>query len=314
MTILMPQIAARIFNVPLMIDAGKAAAIMAGIGGRVVENGVVLDDVETINHVAFQNGQPSMGRVGDPLGRAYEAAGEASRMVMTIDNIAVIPIEGTLVHKGKFLGQSSGETSYEGLQARIGRARRMYRSGQIKGAVFEVDSFGGEVAGAFDTSDMIFAMSAEMPTLAILTDHAFSAGYLLASAARQIVLPETGGAGSIGVIAMHADFSQKLEKQGIKVTVLSSGARKADGHPALPLSAAAMADTQASIDRGRDLFAEKVAAYRGARLTKGMALSTEARTYRGQDAVDAGLADGVMRPTDAFDEFVSAVNQGRKPA
>jgi signal peptide peptidase SppA len=310
MTILLPHVAARIFNVPLMIDAAKAAAIMAGIGGRVVDDGILIEDVEPIDHVAFQNGRPSMGIVGDPLGRAYEAEGLGARMLMTIDQVAIIPVEGTLVHKGKFLGRSSGETSYEGLQARVARARR---DRSVKAVVFEVDSFGGEVAGAFDTADMIAQLSAEKPTLAILTDFAFSAGYLLASAARQIVMPQTGGAGSIGVITMHADFSQKLEKQGIKVTVLSSGARKADGHPALPLAAEVMADIQASLDRGRDLFAEKVANYRGSRLTKQAALATEARAFRGQDAVDAGLADGIMRPTDAFDEFVSAVHQGRRP-
>jgi transposase len=65
--------------------------------------------------------------------------------------------------------------------------------------VFEVDSLGGELAGAFETADLIARLSAEKPTLAILTDHALSAGYLLASAARQIIMPEHGRAGSIGV-------------------------------------------------------------------------------------------------------------------
>lgn len=309
MTILLPHVAARVFNVPLMIDAGKAAAFLAGFGGRIVEDGVVLDGVMPVDHVAFANGRPTMGRVGDPLGRAYEAEGQGHRMLMTIDRVAVIPVEGTLVHKGKFLGQSSGETSYEGLQARVGRAGRAFRNGAIKGAVFEVDSFGGEVAGAFDTADMIAELSALMPTLAILTDFAFSAGYLLASAARQIVMPETGGAGSIGVITMHADFSAQLEKKGIKVTVLSSGARKADGHPALPLSADVAADVQARLDHGRDLFAAAVGRYRGNRLTKDAALATEARAFNGQDAVDAGLVDGIARPNDAFNEFVTAVNR-----
>jgi len=48
-----------------------------------------------------------------------------------------------------------------------------------KGVVFEVDSFGGE----------------------LLTDHTLSAAYLLASAARQIIIPEYGRAGSIGALA-----------------------------------------------------------------------------------------------------------------
>ena len=70
-----------------------------------------------------------------------------------------------------------------------------------KGVVFEVDSFGGELAGAFETTDLIARLSAEKPTLAILTDHTLSAAYLLASAARQIIIPEYGRAGSIGALA-----------------------------------------------------------------------------------------------------------------
>ena len=70
-----------------------------------------------------------------------------------------------------------------------------------KGVVFEVDSFGGELAGAFETTDLIARLSAEKPTLAILTNHTLAAAYLLASAARQIIIPEHGRAGSIGALA-----------------------------------------------------------------------------------------------------------------
>jgi signal peptide peptidase SppA len=302
MTILMPRIASRIFDTPLMMDAGKAAAILTGLGGRFVEGGVAINDVEAVQHIAFSGGRPSMGRLGDPLGSRYEASGNGHRLLAMVGSIGVIPIEGTLVHKGAYLGESSGETSYEGIQAQVQRARR---DPSVRAVVFEVDSYGGEVAGAFDTADMIAELSAEKPTIAILTDFAYSAGYLMASAARQIVMPETGGAGSIGVIALHADFSAQLEKKGVKVTVISAGARKADGHPAAPLSAAALTLAQASVDATRDIFATAVARYRGQRLSKAAALATEATTYRGNAAVAAGLADGVGHPSEMFDRFVS---------
>jgi signal peptide peptidase SppA len=302
MAILLPHIAARIFDTPLMIDAGKAASIIVGIGGRLVDGGMMIEDVEQIQHVAFSGGRPSMGSLGDPLGNQIEANGNGHQMLMKIGSTAIIPIEGTLVHKGKWLGTSSGETSYEGLQAQVQRARR---DPSVQAVVFEVDSYGGEVSGAFDTAAMIAQLSAEKPTLAILTDFAYSAGYLLASATRQIVLPETGGVGSIGVIALHADFSAQLEKKGIKVTVISSGAHKADGHPAAPISAGVLARAQASVDATRDLFAAAVGQYRGGRLDKAAALKTEAMTYRGKDAIAARLADGVGRPSEMFDRFVS---------
>jgi signal peptide peptidase SppA len=307
--ILAPHIASRIFDVPLMIDAGKAAAILRGIGGRIVDGGMFLDAVDEVEHTAFSGGRPSMGRLGDQLGRRLEAAGRGDQILQKHGSVAVLAVEGTLIHKGKFLGASSGETSYEGLQTQISRATR---DPSVLGAVVEVDTFGGEVAGVFDTAAMLAQLSALKPTLAILTDHALSAGYLLASAARQIIMPETGRAGSIGVIMLHADYSAQLEKRGVKVTVLASGAHKADGNSFEPLAAETAARIRADLDTARDLFAAAVAQHRGARLTKAKALATEAQHYRGEDAVAAGLVDAVMRPTDAFDAFVSAIHNGRK--
>lgn len=308
MTILMPHIASRMFNTPLMIDAGKLAAILIGLGARVVDGGVELEDVAAIEHSAFAEGRPSeqLGSLGDKLGRAYVAEGYGDYIFDRIGATAIIPIEGTLIHKGAFLGKSSGRTSYEGLQTRIAAVRR---DRTVRGVVFEVDSFGGEVAGAFDTAEMIAELSAEKPTLAIVNDFAFSAGYLMAAPARQIVMSGTGGAGSIGVVTMHLDHSQRLERAGTKVTVIASGKHKADGHPFGELAADVGAKLQARVDMMRDQFAAAVGDFRRGRLTKAAALATEADVFYGADAVKAGLADAVARPSEAFSQFVSLIGR-----
>jgi len=305
MNLLMPHVSSRLFGVPLIVDAGKAAAIIAGLGGRISGVDMEIEGVEAINHVAFSGGRPShsLGVLGDRLGQRYEQNGQGSDLLPRIGSVGVIGVEGTLVHKGKFVGSSSGETSYEGITA---QAFRALRDPSIKAAVYEVDSFGGEAAGAFDAADTLFELSQKKPTIAILTDFALSGGYLLASTARQIVIPETGAAGSIGVIELHADLSQKLASQGVKVTVISSGAHKADGHPASPLSPEVLSKMQADLDKSRELFASAVGRYRGSRLDKSAALATEADSYRGADAVAAGLADVVARPSEAFNAFLSA--------
>lgn len=308
MTLIMPQIAARMFGEPLLIDPGKLSAILIGLGGRIVDGGIVLVGVDPIDHMAFEHGRPSreaLGVLGDPLGRAIEQEGYGSRIVPRIGNVGVIPIEGTLVHKGKYLGKSSGQTSYEGIQTRVARAAR---DPEIKAVVFEVDSYGGEAAGAFETAAAIHKLSQIKPTLSILTESAYSAGYLLASAARQIVMPQTGGAGHIGAISMHADFSKKLENDGIKVSLIASGAHKADGHPAQPLGDEVRARMQAGVDRSRDVFAAAVGMQRGQRLDKAAALATEAQTYKGEAAIDAGLVDGIMNSSEAFDAFLAKFN------
>lgn len=305
MSILRTELAGRIFNTTLLMDGPKALTILAAIGGRIVEGGVVLpENFVAVDHVAFDPERTSMGRIGDRLGRAIDQRGGTPYDV--IENIAIIPIEGTLVHKGGYIGSSSGRTSYQGLQTQVVRAARDDR---IKGVVFEVDSFGGEAAGAFETSDMIAQLSALKPTLSILTDFAFSAGYLMASAARQVVMPENGGAGSIGAVSMHADISGKLEKDGVKVTVLAAGTRKADGNPFGPLPPEVAERSLARLEAGRQTFAAAVGRYRGKRFTKEQALATEADSYTGKEAVGLGLADALGPGNEAFDLFIREVNR-----
>lgn len=301
---LMPRMAGRIFGRPLLVDEGKALDILAGIGARIVDGSIVIDGsgVPPAGHTAFQSGR--LGVVGDRLGLAYDSFNAAPFDM--IGGVAVIPVEGTLIHKGAFVGSQSGETSYQGLQTQI---RRAAARSDVKGVVFEIDSFGGEASGAFETANEIAALSAIKPTLAILTDFALSAGYLLASAARQIVMPEFGEAGSIGAIIMHADLSRKLANEGVQITIISAGKYKADGHPALPLSEKLRADMQASTDAMREKFATAVSRYRGRRLSFDAAIATEADIFKGRDAKARGLVDGIGAPNDMFAAFVDAISR-----
>ena len=301
----LPHIASRALNAPLLIHPQKAAAIAIGLGARVTGSEIEFaGPVDSVAHVAFGNGRPSMGILGDRLGRAFDR--RAQKPYDMVGSVAVIPVEGTLVHKGAWVESDSGETSYQGLQTQVARA---IADPGVKGVVFEVDSFGGEVAGAFETAGMIHALSQAKPTIAILTDHAYSAGYLMASAARQIVIPETGGAGSIGVITMHVDMSAALEQRGMKVTILAAGEHKADGNPYEPLPDDVAAKIRERLQAARQLFADTVGKFRGKRFSSAAAMATEARDYVGAEAVKAGLVDAMGSPLEAYQAFVSTLNR-----
>lgn len=291
-------LAGRMFNAPLMYAPEKSIAVARELGPRILGAPVAFSsEMLPFHHM------PKAGIVDDEIGRVYDSVGQLPFPV--INGVAVIEVSGTLVHKGTFTGAQSGVTSYEGLQAQITRAQA---SPTVKGVVFDIDCFGGEVSGAFETAQMIASLSASKPTIAILTDFALSAAYLLASQTRQIILPEFGQAGSIGVIIMHADYSQMMRGSGVGITIISSGAHKADGNPYEPLAPDVQQKLQATIDTMRDKFATVVGAGRGKRLSKAQALATEANTYMGQDAVSNGLADAISSPTEAFAAFVAAVN------
>ena len=296
------RIAARAFNTPLLIEPSKAMAFLSGLGPRILGRRVeIAEEYGALQSTAVPPVRASTltgGMLDD-----YRQHGEAPYPV--VGGIAVIEISGVLIHRGGWIGQSSGQTSYEGIAAQIEAAAG---DPAVRGLALEIDSFGGEVAGVFDLADRIRAVRATKPVWAFVAEHAFSAGYALASQADRILLPRTGALGSIGVVVMHADLSGQLSDAGVTVTLIHSGAHKVDGNPYAPLPDPVRARIQGEIDSIRTLFAQTVAAGRGHRLTAEAALATEAECYRGAEAVVAGLADDVSDPASAFAAFAAALN------
>ncbi|MEA5162621.1 S49 family peptidase, partial [Cereibacter johrii] len=141
------------------------------------------------------------------------------------------------------------------------------------------------------------------PVRAFVAEAALSAAYAIASQAERIVLPRTGAVGSIGVLLVHADFSQAMADRGVAVTLIHAGRHKVDGNPYEALPEGVRADLQARVEASRALFAETVAAGRGARLSRQQALATEAQVLDGAAAVAAGLADEVSDLRSAFAAF-----------
>ncbi|WP_043700164.1 S49 family peptidase [Yoonia vestfoldensis] len=302
------QIAQRAFNTPLMVDPAKALAFLSGLGPRITGQEITFQGLE--GEAADQTA-PSLpvraSLFGNDLAQRHQRNG--SQPFAMIDGIAVIEIAGTLVHRGSWIGQSSGLTSYEGIAAQLLAA---LADPGVRGIALDIDSFGGEVAGAFDLADRIRAARAQKPVHAFVAEHALSAGYVLASQADRIILPRTGAVGSIGVVALHTDMSGALDQKGIAVTLIHAGVHKIDANPYQPLPEAVHDQMQRELEVVRFLFAETVAAGRGDRLSHAAALATEAAVFRGADAIAAGLADELADPVTAFHAF-SAAPRGTTP-
>ncbi len=302
------QIAQRAFNTPLMVDPAKALAFLSGLGPRITGQDITFLGVETDATDQTAAALPARASLfGNDLAQRHQRNG--SQPYAVVDGIAVIEIAGTLVHRGAWIGQSSGLTSYEGIAAQIGAA---ISDSAVRGIALDIDSFGGEVAGAFDLADRIRAARARKPVQAFVAEHALSAGYVLASQADRIILPRTGAVGSIGVVALHTDMSGALDQKGIAVTLIHAGVHKIDANPYQPLPEAVGDQMQRELEVVRFLFAETVAAGRGDRLSHAAALATEAAVLRGADAIAAGLADELADPVTAFRAFAAA-SHGTNP-
>jgi capsid assembly protease len=291
------RIAARAFNTPLLVEPNKAMAFLSGLGPRILGRRVEMPGaIDAPDNIPAPPARASI--LAGNLAERLQQHGDTPYPV--VDGIAVIEIAGVLIHRGGWIGQSSGQTSYEGIAAQIEAAAH---DPSVRGIALEIDSFGGEVAGVFDLADRIRTIGGSKPVWAFVAEHAFSAGYALASQADRILLPRTGALGSIGVVVLHADMSGQLDQDGVRVTLIHSGRHKVDGNPYEPLPEGVRDDIQREIDVLRFLFAETVAAGRAGRLSQEAALATEAATYRGADAVAAGLADEVTDLARGFAAF-----------
>ncbi len=206
------------------------------------------------------------------------------------EGVAVIQVHGVLTYRGDdIFSWLFGGITYDDIRAQF---RSALSDPVVKAIIFDIDSPGGEAAGAFDLVDEIYQARGTKPIYAVANETAYSSAYAIASAADMIYVPRTGGMGSIGVIAMHVDQSTWDENTGVKYTPIFAGAHKNDFTPHEPLSAEAKAAGQAMVDEVYDIFVKTVARNRG--MTPADVRSTEAALYQGKNAVDAGLADAVM--------------------
>ncbi|HGO6081306.1 serine peptidase [Burkholderia aenigmatica] len=283
-----PHLATRLFNVPIAITPHKAEIVMAALADRLGITQLFRPD----GHVIALAGGGAQAFLSD-----MDAEDEPvdMRPYEVWEGIARIPIQGTLVHKLGTLHPWSGMTGYDGIRALLSLAME---DPEVRAIVLDIDSPGGEVAGCFDLTDSIYEARGQKPIWSILTESAYSAAYAIASATDKIIVPRTGGTGSVGVICMHVDFSKALSQAGIDVTLIHYGDRKADGNEYSPLSKDARARVQADVDTMGELFVETVARNRS--LTAARVRSTQAGTFLGAAGVEVGFADAVMAPDEAL--------------
>lgn len=287
-----PRLATRLYNTALMLTPSKA---------------------EVIEKVfrAHEEGRASL--LSPPL--AAEARGDLAApgvvrtdagYYRTADGIALIPVIGTLVQRGDSLDAASGLTGYNRI---AGQLQAAIDDPRVNAVLLEIDSPGGEANGAFDLAAKIRAANTVKPVWASANEQAFSAAYLIASAAERIAVPESGMVGSIGVVMMHVDQSAKDAKAGVTYTPIFAGDRKVDFSPHAPLSDAALTLAQEEVNRVYDLFVNAVVSGRG--IDAAAVKKTQANLLHPQAALDAGLIDAVQSFDATMADLVAEVQSIR---
>ncbi|MDP1526418.1 MAG: S49 family peptidase [Rhodocyclaceae bacterium] len=281
----MTYLASRLLGTPLLIHRPKLDVILSVVGQRIGMADV--PPMPAMDMTAFQ--------------RPVAAAAP--------EGIAVIPIHGSLVKRALGMEAASGLTSYSEIATMLEAA---IADPQVAGILLDIDSPGGEASGSFELARRVREVAAVKPVWAVANDAAYSAAYAIAASAQRLFVTETGGVGSIGVIALHVDQSVKDANAGYRFTAITAGAHKNDYSPHEPLSDAARTELQGEVDRLYAIFTEHVAAMRG--LDAGAVRATEAGLYFGSNAVGQGLADGVQTLETTLSEFHQFINALNRPS
>lgn len=294
----LPHIISQATNAPLLLEPAYARVFFCALGR---ESG--------IDSLQIPQNQESLDQAGMGLVTGSYMSGDKprARFYQVVSGIAVLPVSGTLVHKLGGMRPFSGMTGYDGITARLQQAMD---DPEVKGVLLDIDSPGGQAAGAFDCADMIYRLGQQKPIWALMNDMACSGAMLLASACSRRLVTQTARIGSVGVVMAHASYAGKLEQEGVEITLLYSGKHKTDLNPYQALPDDVRTDYQQKMDDTRQMFSEKVAQYTG--LSVDAVMATEAAIYDGQAGIDVGLADEMINAADAISVMAAALKNNSK--
>ena len=227
--------------------------------------------------------------------------------VQIIDNVAVITAHGVVAKRANMFMQISGGVSTEILADQIQAA---LDNPSVKALILDIDSPGGTVDGTFELADGLFNSRGDKPIVALANGLMASAAYAFGAATDAIYMTgPTTHVGSIGVVAAHTDYSRYEEKLGIKTTEIYAGKYKRIASQHEPLTADGKESIQASVDYLYSIFVERVATFRGVPVSTVLDGMADGKIFIGQQAIDAGLVDGISTLSD----LIAELSMGRMP-
>ena len=214
-------------------------------------------------------------------------------------NTAIIPIHGPMMKaEPKFGGVGTVKT------------RRMIREAvddpDVRTIMLHIDSPGGHVAGTQELADEVWkARESGKDVLAHIEDLGASAAYWVASQTMTITANASAEVGSIGTLAIVEDSSARLNRLGIRVHVISTGAFKGTGATGAALSDDQLAYIRDRVESSQSHF--HAAVLRGRSLTPWqMEHVSDGKVHSATQAKTLGLLDEVM-------SFEQALEQAQRP-
>ena len=214
-----PLWAERLYNRPLALDRFKNEVLCEFAQTRITSERPRKLTAATLDRVDHD---PERIEANEGFA-TFQGPNGVRRCFAAYGDIAVIPVRGSLVHRGGWLDAESGLIGYDFL---LRQARAASTDDSITGMMLPFDSGGGECAGMFAAAEELASMAkAEggKPIYAYLDERACSAAYVLASACDKIMGRREVMGGSIAAIINMVDKSKMYEKAGLEPIVIRAG-------------------------------------------------------------------------------------------
>ncbi len=216
--------------------------------------------------------------------------------------IAILPLFGVILSRGNipsFLGITSAEAFGK-------QFTKLINDPDIGSIILDVNSPGGQIGGIQELSDRIFNARGKKPIVAI-ANHIMDAGaYWIGTAAHEVVITPSGQVGSIGIVAIHEDISGQLEKEGLKISLISAGKYKTEANKFEPLSKEGRLNIQSRVSEANNAFINTIARNRGVPADKVRNGYGEGRPVSANKAIQLGMVDRIETMDELINRLQSA--------
>jgi protease-4 len=175
---------------------------------------------------------------------------------------------------------------------RVRQLDRLARSSNARAVIVHVDSPGGTTAGSEQLFDALGRVRAKKPVAVVVDSLAASGAYITALSGDYIVAKQTSLVGSIGVLFEFPNFTDLLDKIGVKVESIKSSPLKAAPNGFEPTSPEARAAIDSIIKDSYAWFKNLVQERR--HLTDDqLAAVDDGRVFTGHQGLDLKLIDQI---------------------
>lgn len=220
------------------------------------------------------------------------------------NKIYIVALEGEIIQ--------SDEEIFNGMfiasQPIINTLDRLEKDESVKGLILRINSPGGSALTSDKINNRIKEFVKKKPVYVSMGGVAASGGYYIASNATKIFADENTITGSIGVVSMIPNFSDLLNKAGVKSQKITEG-KFADLYSSDTMTEEKYNKILNSNLKVYDDFLNEVSSGRRIPREK-LEKIAEGRIWTGREAVQIGLVDKVGSLSDTFFDMVNDLGLG----